>query len=680
MRIRPWCHTRAAPRASRCSALRLGLAPLLLGVLATLAGPWRAALAGPPAWMQAQVGAALPEHDPDAPAVVLYSEISVSVQPSGKLRRLERRVVRILRTEGEQYAQVLTYSSAESRVIGMHGWCIPAGGKPLEVSDRDAQESGVIGIPNWELVTDLRARHLRIPGGIPGSTVAFELEEEEQPYNLGDEWGFQSALAVKEARYSLELPRGWQFKASWLNHPEETPAIVAPNRWQWVVHDVPAIKPERQMPPLQAIMGRLTIALVPSKGLDPGFQSWSELGNWYLKLTSSRREATPLVKQKTAELTAARQTLLGKMQALAAFAQNEIRYVAIELGIGGHQPHAAADVFLHRYGDCKDKATLLISMLKEIGVDSYYVLVNTNRGAISESTPAHLGFNHAIVAVQLPAALEDPTLLAVVTHPRLGRLLIFDPTDPYTPFGALRGPLQAGFGLLVTPTGGELVKLPQLQPDSSSLQRVAHLVLKEDGELSGQVQEIRRGDRAAGARSAAEASAREADQSKLIESLMGNSVPTYRLMRSVFENLRDPAVPFEWNYVFEADHYARASGELLTVRPRVLGSKTTELLETKEPRRFDIELEGPVRDTDMFEIILPADYVAENLPPPVNLERSFGAYHSKTEFVGRTLRYTRTFEIRSVSVPVAQAGELKEFYRVILNDERMSAVLSKLSQ
>ena len=61
------------------------------------------------------------------------------------------------------------------------------------------------------------------------------------------------------------------------------------------------------------------------------------------------------------------------MKILANYMQRNIRYVAIEVGIGGFQPHPAADVFAHQYGDCKDKATLLSTMLKQIGIDSYYV-------------------------------------------------------------------------------------------------------------------------------------------------------------------------------------------------------------------------------------------------------------------------------------------------------------------
>ena len=67
------------------------------------------------------------------------------------------------------------------------------------------------------------------------------------------------------------------------------------------------------------------------------------------------------------------------MQAIAGFVQHDIRYVAIELGIGGWQPHTASDVFSHRYGDCKDKATLMRTMLHEIGVDSYHVVINAQR-------------------------------------------------------------------------------------------------------------------------------------------------------------------------------------------------------------------------------------------------------------------------------------------------------------
>ena len=123
-------------------------------------------------------------------------------------------------------------------------------------------------------------------------------------------------------------------------------------------------------------------------------------------------DASPEVKQKVAELTASAHTPIEKMKAIAQFVQHDIRYVAIELGIGGWQPHSASDVFAHRYGDCKDKVTLMASMLREAGVDSFYVVINDERGAVRQDMPAHNGFNHVILAIRLPNDIADMSFVA----------------------------------------------------------------------------------------------------------------------------------------------------------------------------------------------------------------------------------------------------------------------------
>ena len=111
------------------------------------------------------------------------------------------------------------------------------------------------------------------------------------------------------------------------------------------------------------------------------------------------------------------------------------------------------------------------------------------------------------------------------------------------------------------------------------------------------------------------------------------------------------------------------------VRPRVLGSGSSALLETKEPRKYPVEFEGPSRDSDTFEITLPAGYEVSDLPPPVDVEYDFASYHSKTEASGNTLKYTRRIEVKELTVSLAQMESLKKFYRIIASDERNTAVL-----
>src|SRR5207237_3093830 len=216
----------------------------------------------------------------------------------------------------------------------------------------------------------------------------------------------------------------------------------------------------------------------------------------YWNLTNGRRDASPEIQQKVTTLTAQASAQLDKIKSVAKFVQEDIRYVAIELGIGGWQPHPASDVFTHRYGDCKDKATLMSSMLTAIGVESYYVVINTERGSITGDTPAHNGFDHVILAIKLPEGITDSSLVSTLQHPKLGKLLFFDPTNELTPFGQIGGYLQANYGLLSTPDGGELIELPTQPSAMNSIRRTAKLTLDSTGRLQGDVEEVRIGDRA----------------------------------------------------------------------------------------------------------------------------------------------------------------------------------------
>jgi hypothetical protein len=492
---------------------------------------------------------------------------------------------------------------------------------------------------------------------------------------LTDEWLFEDTVPVRETHYTLQLPPGWSFEASWLNHAEQAGNTAGTGQTHWELHDLKAITVEDRMPPWRGIAGRMVVSLQPPNGQPQGFHSWREMGLWYQGLARGRTDASPQIKQKVAQLIQASPTLFDKMQRLAAFVQDDVRYVAIELGIGGLQPHTAADVFTHRYGDCKDKATLLKAMLAEIGVDSDYFIINTERGAITRNTLPNLGFNHAILAIHLPAGIEDPALLAVSTEVKSAKLLFFDPTDTLTPFGSLRGVLQASYGVLMSPEGGVLTNTPQLPNRLNAIERTAKMTLDETGALRGDIHEVWKGDMGSEQRAAARASTRDTDRIKPVEAVAASAFASFDILKASATNARGNDRPYEWSYSIEAPRYAKTAGDLLLVRPRILGSKTSGLLETKEPRRFPVEFPGPERDTDVFEIDLPAGYVVDELPPPVSTDYGFVAYQSRTEAVGHTLRYTRTFEVRELSVPVSKAGQLKQFYRIIENDERNSAVL-----
>jgi hypothetical protein len=629
-----------------------------------------------PPWMHAQMNVPLPAYDDKTDAVLLYSETSVTVVSADKIKTTVREVYKILRPDGRSRGIVQVYFNPQRKIKSFHAWCIPAQGKDYEVKDKDAVEVSP-SIEGAELISDVKYKVLRIPASDPGNIVGYEYEVEERPFFMQDWWEFQESDPVRESHYSLQLPAGWEYKASWMNHGEVKPTDAGSNRWDWTVTDLSPIRHEPEMPPYVGIAGQMLVTLYPVGGkAATGFAEWQDLGKWVNELLVGRIDPSPELKQQVAKLTAGKDTQLAKMQAIAQFVQNDIRYVAIELGIGGWQPHPAAEVFSHRYGDCKDKALLTRSMLKEIGIDSFQVVINTNRGAILPATPPHnFGFNHAIVAVKLPDGMNDPALVATVQDPKLGRILYFDPTDEMIPFGQIRGELQANYALVVTPDGGELTPLPQQPPAMNSIERTGKLTLDQNGTLSGEVKETRLGERASSERWALRTVTNDKDRIKPIENLLTNSLPAYNITHATVINLGVTDQPFGFDYSFQAANYAKNAGGLLLVRPRVLGNKGQGILETKEGRKFPIEFQGPARDTDNFEITIPAGYVVDDIPPPVDADYGFASYHSKTEVRGNIINYQRTFEVKELSVPVSRAEELKKFYRIISSDERNTVVL-----
>lgn len=664
------------PFAEACkSLLKAGAlaAMLAAGLLPALP---QARAADAPAWMHALVDAPLPKHDEKTEAVLLYSEEILTVQSNGRLKETDRAAYKILRPSGKHRGKVEFHFDGETRITHIHGWCIPTQGKDYEVKDKDVGENGLLGLQGGELFSDHRVKVMEIPAPDPGNIIGYEVEHEDRPYVLQDEWAFQQTVPVALARYTLQLPAGWEYKAVWVNHPEAASVSQGNNQWTWELKDIPEITPEQAMPPWHGVAGLMIVALIPPGGATHGFLTWSEMGAWQNGLLQGRLEASPEIKQKVAELTAHAGSPLAKMLALADFMQKDIRYVGIWLGIGGWQPHAAPEVFSHRYGDCKDKATLLSVMLREVGIQSYYVIINSERGGVTPSIPPHLGlFDHVILAIRIPDGVSDARLNATLQDPNLGKLLIFDATDELTPFGSLRGALQGSYALLVTPEGGELTQMPQLPPYCSGARRTAKLSLDSNGVLKGEVQDERVGDAAWWQRGEFRNVEKDSDRIKPFERLMSHSMGSFVISKATMTNLNDTMQPFDLQWSFVAQDYGKVAGNLLLVRPRVLGVESSGFLETKEPRKYPVEFLGPRYDHDFFEIALPVGYEVDELPAPADVDYSFGSYHSKTVVEGNVLRYTRAFEIKQLNVPLDQVEDLKKFYRIIANDERSTAVL-----
>jgi transglutaminase-like putative cysteine protease len=625
-----------------------------------------------PDWLRQVAQAPASKYSDDTDAVVLLDERLTTVSANGEVRITYRKAFKILRSEGRSRGTVSVYFDNDAQLNYLKAWSITAQNEEYEVKESDAAETTAF---SESLYADTRYKLLQIPAAQPGSVIGYEYRQRQRSSVLQTVWSFQDEIPVRHARFVLELPSKWGYSSYWRNHSAQAPQQVGDNRWLWELVDVEPIKSEPHMPTWRSVAGQLGIAFGPNETANakPSYSNWAQIGRWYAGLTAGRREVTPLVRDKDREIVTNATDPLQQIRLLSAYVQHAIRYVAIETGIGGYQPHSAQEVLENGYGDCKDKATLLSALLHGIGIDSYYVLVNADRDYLAPEFPTALSFNHVILAIRLPRDVTGSGMFAILQHDTLGPLLVFDPTDSISPLGYLPPSLQLSYGLLVTDANGELLRLPLLPPTTNRVLRIAKLSLDNFGNLKGNVEEVRTGP-AAWEMKERLLSLPKQERQKVFENLLSELIDGAVLTGAATSDLKDLSGSLNISYELSVPAYAQRAGELLLFRSCVLGHKSSDVLEGG-PRRQPIAFSYATLEGDICDISFPTDYVIDEMPATIKYQYPFATYRSQTRATNNVVHYDRNYELKQVRVPTEQLEDLKKLFREIADDERAYTIM-----
>ena len=627
-----------------------------------------------PDWVKTAAQQKVPEFQGNPKAVVLLEETTYTVDQKGQAVEHVRRVVKILRPQGRDYGYPSVYYDKDSKVLSMHVWSIDAAGHEYTVKDSEILDVGQPG-EGGELYSDERAKVADPPGRDPGGIIAYEYDKRERPYLAETNWEFQDDLPRMQQRFTLALPAGYTYTTTWARHAKVEGIDLENHSYRWEMNDVPAIDLDHvpMAPGEGALAARMTVHYAGPGLAEPQDGTWQGIGEWYEGLSRDRLVSTPDIAAKAAELTAGKTDFYDKAEAIGDFVQQKIRYFVIEMGVGGYQPHAAEDIFRGRYGDCKDKATLLSAMLSSVGIHSALVMVDTERGVVDPEAPSIWG-NHMIGAIEVPKGYESPKLHSVVTAKTGKRYLIFDPTWHLTPFGQLEDNLQGSYGVLIEGKDSQVIELPVLDPTLNTIRRSGKFELSADGTLKGSVTDLRFGDLAMDRRRVF-SSEGEKKQTEYMNRVIGQDFTGASMTGLKVDNVDALNKDLTTTFDLQASHFARFSVPLLMVRPRVLGSYGLDV--DRKPRHVEIDLEQTMQGTDEYDIELPQGYVVDELPDPVKIDVGFASYVSSTELHGRVLHYSRTYTVRQVTVPATKYPEVQQLAAAIAADEDNQAILKR---
>jgi tetratricopeptide (TPR) repeat protein/transglutaminase-like putative cysteine protease len=496
------------------------------------------------------------------------------------------------------------------------------------------------------IYTDFRQKHITVPSLRPGETLEFSIAVTvHTPLAAGQFWmehDFRTASVDLDDQLEIDVPAG---RAVTL----KTAAGLTPQTSQTADRRIYRWTSSQKKPSAEHTK-ELQEQLKDEKTHVAGirlttFQNWAEVGRWYAGIERSSRAPDAQVRARAEQLVAAKTSNMDKLEALYDFVSLNFRYVSLSLGTGRYQPRAAVDVLRDQYGDCKDKHTLLASLMESVGLQASTVLINSEE-KLDPEFPSPSQFDHVITRAEVD-----------------GQPVWLDVTAEVAPFRLLSPSLRKKQALVVDGNSGRLEDTPADPPFQNVDARVIDGRIVGLGTLKAHVTYTVRGDGELALRSVFRSipSARwkEAVAQMNEAGGLGGEIGDFKV-----------ADPGQTRQPFTIEYDVTKAGFVDWTKKTVsldLPMSSFELPEPDDPKDR-IELGSPTQVTYRIRLELAPGYAAR-APQSVNVTRDYGDYRSVYAVSGQVFTAERSLNTRAWDLAPERAADFAAFRRVVSADD-----------
>lgn len=525
----------------------------------------------------------------EAGALILLKEKSVIIDENGSTTTIHK-IIKILNSRGKRkyseakigYDDTYEYIDIDfARVIKPSGEVITVPQKFIKIT------TPYSGFP---LYSNYKIKVLSFPQ-IENCTI-IEYKVTKRRIKLLDEDNFYVKFWLKTGepiileKYSVTYPKNQNIH---IKHPEgykpkeATATFQGTKTIEWEIKNQDAIIPERAMPSYDEIIPQIWVS---------SFKDWNEIYRWWKSLYKDRVKPDKPIEEKVSEIIkeAKATTQDEKIKAIYEWVAQNIRYVALEYGEGGFKPHKVREVFKNRYGDCKDQALLLVSMLKCTGAEAYPVLIGVNRKLLDKNIPM-IQFNHAIVAIKISDSLN-----------------FLDPTQETCPYGYLPSYNQDKICMVFFNDGYKFLKTPLFESHINRETRHMRIVVNNDGSIDVDKKGVAYGEKCMYLRYSLSHN-KPIRRKEIIESEISNLCPGGELIDYSISNLDSISYPLTITERFHVPDWLKNVGDdrvsfrLPTVVINIAGTD-------KEERRYPVDY----RYTESKEYNIEVKYLPDTKP------------------------------------------------------------------
>ena len=388
-------------------------------------------------------------------------------------------------------------------------------------------------------------------------------------------------------------------------------------------------------------------------------KDWSGFSTWYWKEFSKNIVSSEDIKSEVVKITGDKISIEDKIMAIARYLYDNYRYVAMNLNEHNYEPHPANEVFKNKFGDCKDQTVLLITMLKEIGIESYPVLVcGETNGDPSSLLPDPSAFNHLIAGAKLG-----------------NKIYFIDPLLEGYKFGETPYSLEGNYAFIVDSDKGKFIQLPFMELKQKTSISRSRIKLRANGDAL--VENVTTSDR--------QESINTRKSIKLATKKFKEDILAY------LENSTQGGKLLSYKIIGEDDEYGFLAIGVKSFSRKYLKPKGSIMFfgdssislanefyykERKSPLKFYVE-HGNV---NIREFIMPQGFIFEYIPPDLNLESRWLDVSVKYLKTSNSIKQVMRQHYKRVDTPASDYKQLREFFQQVEDNLNECIVIRRIKK
>lgn len=504
----------------------------------------------------------------------------------------------------------------------------------------DAGEGGEGSVANtsYFMYYDVRSREVRFPGLQKGDLI--ELDYRISPTTDSNLYGvyfanlvaFRSSVPQALKRYVIVAPVGRVLNVVEARMPAPALHEIAGNSQilRWEARKLAALPNEPRGPSVTETSPYVHVST---------FSSWNEVGRWYAQLIRPQFALDSKLHGELKHILANKITEVEKISAIHQFVLRSTHYVALEFGIYSYKPYPVSQVYERRFGDCKDKASLMIALLREAGIEADIALVRTRRlGDIDRNATSIALFDHAIVYVPKWDLWLDGTAEYAGSHEL--------PMDD-----------QGALALVVSLDGNaSLRRIPVTRPDDNFTRRTVRAQISPDGAIDFDGVAFTRGEEAPGLRREYEIPERRRES---VRTSLAAVFPTVRVDDVSVDGATD--LERDINVQFRGTLDTFTGHSVVPLATSWMPRSYVQSLAPQATRTEDLLLPAPWTTEEELRFHMPANARLTSVPRDFVLQNDFGSIQVRYQRNGRDLTIKTSVQFRKIRITPAEYPAFREF-------------------